>query len=317
MIKPVLIVNYPEDPKLIYTLILEEGDIKRLIEQVEGNKHECALLDPIDLKYHKEYDEKGIGGSPRFEIRNVDYENLFRYITATPIVLENNIIRLVIRFPIPMFPVSLSIPSIQVEISIEDLKTKVLRDSVNSLKFDFGDGVFGEVCLKVPIEPKEPDPIKIVSSNLLVSVEDETAYFKHTCNPVYTDGWVVFSFEYSTPGKPIQFVSKPVDLYFINSKSRIYIYKTIKIAQELLKDNYGITTELSYKEGSGEFLLDIVESNHKFEVGSVHLICSDISKVVGKYLSSSYGDINLGVNTRYIYKMGKGKFLIEFIHKIR
>lgn len=318
MIKTVLIANGPINLPTIstYTFILEEGDIKRMIEEAES-KYTYAILEPIELKCTKVYGRE-IEDSPRFEIRHIDdYEKFSQSVYATPTVSENNMIELDIYIPRSMYSVSLSRPNISAKISIEDLKNKVLRTSVNSLKFDFGEGVFGEVCLKVPIEPKEPDPIKIVSSNLLVSVEDETAYFKHTCTPVYTDGWVVFSFEYSTPGKPIQFVSKPVDLYFINSKSRIYIYKTIKIAQELLKDNYGITTELSYKEGSGEFLLDIVESNYKFEVGSVHLICSDISKVVGKYLSSSYGDINLGVNTRYIYKMGKGKFLIEFIHKVR
>lgn len=127
---------------------------------------------------------------------------------------------------------------------------------------------------------------------------------------------VIFPFEYSTPGKSIKFLSNLIDVSFINSEDRSYIDEVIKIAQKLLETNYGITTKL-LKEGNGGFLLDIVELNYKFEVGSVFLICSDISKVASKYLSFSYGDINLGVSTRYIYKMGKGKFLIEFIHKVR
>jgi len=43
---------------------------------------------------------------------------------------------------------------------------KMIGTSVNKLKFDFGEGVFGEVSLKIPIVKRDPDPIKIISSNL-------------------------------------------------------------------------------------------------------------------------------------------------------
>jgi hypothetical protein len=320
MIKTILIANSPiEDPiRSIYTFILEEEDTKRIIEEAES-KYTYARLEPIELKYINEYGGE-IEDSPRLEIRHIDdYGKFSQSVYATPIVLENNTIKLDIYLPRSIYSVSLARPSILAKISIEDLKNKVLRTSVNSLKFDFGDGVFGEVYLKVPIDPKEPDPIKIVSSNLSyypIPTRDETTSFKHTCTPVYSDGWVIFPFEYSTPGKSIKFLSNLIDISFINSEDRSYIDEVIKIAQKLLETNYGITTKL-LKEGNGGFLLDIVELNYKFEVGSVFLICSDISKVASKYLSFSYGDINLGVSTRYIYKMGKGKFLIEFIHKVR
>ena len=312
--KPVLIVNSSPNPELMCTFILEEGDIKRTIEEAEG-AHPYSYLEPIRLKYRKEYVGE-IGESPILEIRSVDYESFVWETTATPKMLENNIIKLDIYQQRPMMgPFSLASPNILVEISIEDLKNKVLRTSVNTLKFDFGDGVFGEVYLKVPIVPKKPDSIKIVSSNLFYDpgLNRKPIYFKHTCNPVYTEDWVVFSFEYDTLRKPIQFVSNVIDIYFIN-RERDYIYEATKVAQNLL-NSYGISTEPLFVGHNREFFLNLVGSDYNFSVDEFLLMCSDISRVVGDYLSVNCGGIGLRVDTKYINE--SKRFSVEFVIKVR
>lgn len=234
-------------------------------------------------------------------------------------MLENNVIELDIYIQRSIKSVSLASPNILVEISIEDIKNKVLRNSVNSLKFDFGDGIFGEVYFKIPIVPKDPNPIKIVSSSLSYSPgsDGKTIYFEHKCTSVCGDSWAVFSFEHDTPGgNPIQFVSNAVDLYFINLESSSYIYGVIKIAQELLKSNYGFITEPLFGERSNRgFFLNVVDSDYNFSVYNVPLVCSDISKVVGKYLSNKWGDLGLRVNTKYIEELKR--FSIEFVIRVR
>ena len=316
MIRSVIIANNPLT-KSTYTFILEEDDIKRLIEEAEG-KRPYTYLEPIELKYSKEY-EGEIEESPRLEIRSVYNERFPYHTTATPKVLENNMIKLDIYIQRSIESVSLASPNILVKISMEDLKNKVLRTSTNSLKFDFEDGVFGEVYLKVPITPGEPDPVKIVSSNLSYNqgLNGKTIYFEHKCTSVCGDSWAVFSFEHETPGgNPIQFVSNAVDLYFINLESSSYIYGVIKVAQELLKSNYGFTTEPLFGERSNrEFFLNIVDSDYNFSFYNIPLVCSDISKVVGKYLSNKWGELGLRVNTKYIEELKR--FSIEFVIRVR
>lgn len=315
--KLVLIVKNSLNPKFTYTFILEEDDIKRLIEEAEG-KRPYTYLEPIELKYSKEYVGE-IEESPRLEIRPV-YNEKFPYHTiTTPKVLENNVIKLDIYIHRSTESVSLESPNILVKISIEDLKNKVLKNSVNSLKFDFGDGVFGEVYFKIPIVPKDPDPIKIVSSSLSYNPgsNGKSIYFEHKCISVCGDSWAVFSFEHETPGgNPIQFVSNAVDLYFINLESSSYIYGVIKIAQELLKSNYGFTTEPLFGERSNRGLfLNVVDSDYNFSVYNIPLVCSDISKVVGKYLSNKWGYLGLRVNTNYLD--GPKRFSIELVIRVR
>lgn len=312
--KPVLIVKNSPNPESTCTFILEEDDIKRIIEEAEG-AHPYSYLEPIRLKYRKEYVGE-IGESPILEIRSVDYESFVWQTTATLEVLENNIIKMDIFQQRPLMgPYTLASPNILVKISIEDLKNKVLRASVNNLKFDFGDGVFGEVYMKVPIIPKKPDSIKIVSSNLLYNpgLNGKPIYFKHTCAPVYTDEWVVFSFEYDTSRKPIQFVSNVVDIYFIN-RERDYIYEAAKVAQNLL-NSYGISTNPLFVENNREFFLIVLDSDYNFNVDEAHLICSDISRLVGNYLSVNCGGIGLRVDTKYINELKR--FSVEFVIRVR
>ena len=313
--KPVLIIKNSLSPKLTYTFLLEEDDIKRIIEEAEG-AHPYSYLEPIRLKYRKEYVGE-IGESPRLEIRSVDYESFVWQTTATPIVLENNVIELDIYMSRPMLQVSLSSPNILVEISIEDLKNKVLRTSIDNLKLDFGDGVFGEVYLKVPINLGEPDPVKIVSSNLLYNqgLNGETVYFKHTCTPIYTNGLVTFLFEHETLGKPIQFLSNTIDLCFIDFGSRYNIYDVIKISKNLLKSNYGITIEPLFGESNRELFLNVVDLDYNFNFDNIPLVCSDISKEVGKYLSTKWGNPGFVVKTRYIDDLKR--FSIEFVIRAR
>jgi hypothetical protein len=314
--KPVLIVKNSPNPESTCTFILEEDDIKRIIEEAEGS-HPYSYLEPIGLKYRKEYVGE-IGESPILEIRSVDYESFVWQTTATPKVLENNIIKLDIYQQRPMMgPFTLASPNILVRISIEDLKNKVLRTSVNNLKFDFGDGVFGEVYLKIPIVKKDPNPIKIVSSNLLYNPgsNGKTIYFKHKCTPLYDSegGWVLFSFEYDTPRKTIQFVSNIIDITFINLDWD-YFYEAIKVTQNLL-NSYGINTKPLFGEQNREFFLDVVDLDCNFNVDEAHLICSDISRLVGNYLSINCGGIGLRVDTKYINELKR--FSVEFVIRVR
>lgn len=194
---------------------------------------------------------------------------------------------------------------------------KMIGTSVNKLKFDFGEGVFGEVSLKIPIVKRDPDPIKIISSNLLYNPgsNGKTIYFKHTCTPLYDnyDGWVIFSFEYNTPRKTIQFVSNIIDITFINF-DRNYFYESIKVTQNLL-NSYGITTKPSFGEQNREFFLDVVDLDCDFNVDDAPLICSDISRLVGNYLSINCGGIGLRVDTKYNSELKR--FSVEFVIKVR